>query len=831
MREPAGRPNDLPERGEPQSSSGALAAIPFVYRLSVRQALIALLIGLVLGIGLTGAQFGIGVLGERKRTERAVMDVLATLQEPAAEATYLLDRTLAEKVIRGLFRYPPTVVAEIVDDFGQTLARIERPRAAGQASALSEAVLGGVPTYSVQLWIGPERKAIGEMRVTVDPELIAADFIARARDALASNLLLNLLLASALATVFYLTLTQPILRMARELGRIDPQRPGAAPILARGHDRDELGLLARTANDLLGRLDRSLAQSTKAEADLRERELRLRGVMDNVADGIASVDAEGRVETVNPAAIRLFGRPAAGIVGQSFAAFFAPEDRPGLLAALRVAEHAEGLAPRSQEATVVRPDGTGSATMVAITATELHDRRVFVCVLQDITERKRVEQQLVYMATHDPLTGLPNRTLLLDRLRQAIAGAERDGTQVGLLFLDLDRFKFVNDGLGHEIGDRLLCRVAERLRAAVRRSDTVGRLGGDEFVVITPNLRHPEEAARVARKVLLSFSEPVVIDGHSLFVTTSVGISVTPTDGQDAQLLLRNADSAMYSAKARGGSTYAFFAAAMNDAAVSRLALETQLRAAVESDQFLLHYQPKVDLASRQLVGFEGLIRWDSPTSGRIAPDRFIPLAEETGLIAPIGEFVLRTALAQLRAWCDQGRNVPIAINVSGKQLASRDFVEDLRAFTADYGVRPELLEIEITESMAMQNFSQTIDLLNEIKAMGHPLSVDDFGTGYSSLSYLKRLPIQALKVDKSFVRDTPQDEDDSAICATIVAMGHRLGLSIIAEGVETEEQMDFLGKLGCDAAQGFVIAKPLPADELEPIFKRYYEIEGRMGL
>jgi diguanylate cyclase (GGDEF)-like protein/PAS domain S-box-containing protein len=434
---------------------------------------------------------------------------------------------------------------------------------------------------------------------------------------------------------------------------------------------------------------------------------------------------------------------------------------------------------------------------------------------RDITEQKRVEEQIRHMAQHDALTGLPNRMLLHDRIGQAIAQAERNRGVLALLFIDLDRFKTVNDSLGHPVGDRLLKTVAERLAACTRGSDTIARIGGDEFVVLLSGLDQPEDARYVAQKVLDALSEPVTVTGHELKVTPSIGICAYPHDGEDVETLMRNADTAMYHAKQMGRNNYQFFTQAMNDAAQERLLLENDLRHAVQRAEFLVHFQPMLNVKTGAILGLEALVRWRHPVRGLVPPSEFIPAAEETGLIGPIGEWVLTRACTQVRAWHNAGYpQLHVSVNCSAQQFQREGFVETVRRILRETGLPPRCLELEITESVIIQHSQEVMGRFEALEDMGVRISIDDFGTGYSSLSYLKRIAVSQLKIDQSFVRDIHSDPDDAAIVSAIIAIAHSLGLEVVAEGVETAEQLSFLRSLGCDAAQGYYFSKPLPPEE-----------------
>jgi diguanylate cyclase (GGDEF)-like protein/PAS domain S-box-containing protein len=438
-------------------------------------------------------------------------------------------------------------------------------------------------------------------------------------------------------------------------------------------------------------------------------------------------------------------------------------------------------------------------------------------LLQDeIVERRQAEARVHHMAYHDSLTGLPNRALLTDRLERAMLAAQRGAHGLAVMFIDLDRFKTINDSLGHLTGDTLLREVASRLCRAVRVSDTVARLGGDEFVVLVPGVSKPDECAQVGAKIIEALAAPFPLEGHFLHISPSIGICLYPNDGQDAETLMRNADAAMYHAKAAGRNNYQFFTERMNQVAAHRFELETSLRRALAESEFELFYQPIVDAASRRTHALEVLLRWRRPGRGLALPDEFIPILEETGLIVPVGEWVLRKACEQSVAWQRQGWCVPLAINLSARQFMDAGLVESIRRIVQASGADPALIEFELTETALMQHGEQTLELLGQINGLGMRLSIDDFGTGYSSLAYLKRFPVRKIKIDRAFVRDLETSSEDQAIVAAVMALSNSLQLSVVAEGVETEAQFALLRAQGCQYAQGYLFARPLDAAQTQ---------------
>jgi len=439
---------------------------------------------------------------------------------------------------------------------------------------------------------------------------------------------------------------------------------------------------------------------------------------------------------------------------------------------------------------------------------------------KEIFERMQAEQRIWHVAHHDALTGLPNRTLLHDRLEQALTQAGRDDHRVAVMFIDLDRFKSINDTLGHAIGDELLRQVAGRLNGVVRAVDTVSRLGGDEFIVVLRQIAGPDDAVLVAEKIIDAMATPLVVHEHPLRVTPSIGISIFPDDGGGAMQLMKNADTAMYHAKARGRNTFQFFAPRMNEEATRFFHLEQRLRHALDAGELLLHFQPVVDIREGAVCGMEALVRWQHPEQGMMPPAEFIPVAEETGMIVPLGEWVLGEALRQNRRWQEAGfLPVPVAVNLSPRQFRQRGLVDNVRRLLAETGQPARLLELEITESSLMQDIDEATEKLRQLSALGVQLVIDDFGTGYSSLNYLKRLPVHKLKIDRSFVRDLGIDWDDGAIVSVIIGLGEALNLEVVAEGVETSLQFDMLRNYGCSCFQGYLFSRPLPPDQSAALF------------
>lgn len=548
-----------------------------------------------------------------------------------------------------------------------------------------------------------------------------------------------------------------------------------------------------------------------ANPQQQERLLLADTVMGNSPAGIVVVDAAHFVRSINPAFAAMTDFEPVEIVGRSITVLADSDQFAEMNRGIASLEHRaawDGEIPlRKRNGEIFNARIRAARVVATDGAAATHH----VWMFSDISESKRAAAQMDHLAHHDPLTGLPNRLALQMRLDQSLPEARRRGWNVALMFIDLDRFKIINDTLGHSVGDELLREVAGRLQRAVRETDMVARLGGDEFVILLPDIVNVSDVANVASKVLAAFANPVLVDAIELHTSPSIGISLFPDDGTDGDTLLKNCDTAMYHAKAAGRNNYQFYAAEMNLAATQRLDLESKLRHALARNEFALAFQPQVKADSQIPVGVEALVRWHHPRDGVISPARFIPIAEETGLIVPLGEWVLRTACQQMKNWLDAGLPpIKMAVNVSARQLKRRDFLETVAGVLIETELPPELLELELTESVAMENPEESIRLLQSIRQMGVSIAIDDFGTGYSSLAYLKRLPIDYLKIDRSFVADIEHDLNDRAIAFGTIALAHSLGLEVIAEGVETADQLELLRTNGCDEIQGYYFSQPL---------------------
>jgi diguanylate cyclase (GGDEF)-like protein/PAS domain S-box-containing protein len=551
--------------------------------------------------------------------------------------------------------------------------------------------------------------------------------------------------------------------------------------------------------------------------------------LDSIGEAVLRTDVQGKVTYLNRKAEEMTGWRREEARGRPMADVFRLIESLGGPAdgnTAGIATQEEQAARETADSTnciLVRRDGFECGIERKVTPIQDQDGNVTgaVVAFHDVTEARAKSLEMSHLAQHDPLTDLPNRVLFNDRLTQAIALADRQGKQLAVLFVDLDHFKKINDSLGHDVGDKLLQSIAGRLIACVRRSDTVSRLGGDEFVVLLAQVEHAEDAAYTARKILRALAAPHLIDNKNLDISVSIGVSTYPSDGQDAEGLMNRADNAMYEAKEHGRNKFQFFRHEMHARLAERQSLEADLRCALGRKEFLLHYQPKLNLQTGAITGVEALIRWLHPERGMIYPAQFVSMAEECGLMAPIGQWVLLEACKQAQAWRDSGLGVvPVSVNVSAAEFGAKDFLSEVRAVLIATGVEPEHLELELTESVLMHDAEAAVVTLAKLKVMGVQIAIDDFGTGYSSFTYLRRFTSDALKLHQSFVHDITAEPGDAAIVSAMINLGRSLKQRVIAEGVETRAQLKFLQRHGCGEAQGYYFSPPVVAEQASSLFK-----------
>ena len=622
--------------------------------------------------------------------------------------------------------------------------------------------------------------------------------------------------------------------------------PGTPVVVLSGQDDEDVALQALQSGaqeylikgqgdgDLIARSIRYAIERRRADEALRQNEERFRSLVQNASDVITILDADGTIRYDSPAIEHLLGYEQGERVGRPTFAYIHPED----------VERVRGSLARALEHPGVRPPlefrirhKNGSWRHLEVTRTNLLDDpavRGVVTNSRDVTERKRLEEQLQQQAFHDRLTGLANRALFMDRLGHALTRLSRRDVSVAVLFLDLDNFKVVNDSLGHEAGDGLLVAVAHRMRQLLRSEDTVARLGGDEFTVLLEDITNPSLATRVAERLMEAFRSPFTVEGRDLFITASVGIALSATGNRTPQDVLRDADVAMYRAKAMGRGRYAVFEPSMSAGARERLELENDLRLAIERRELMVCYQPKVGLQSGRIAGVEALVRWEHPTRGLVPPAEFIPVVEETGLIIPIGDWILGEACRQARDWQEQYPSAPplvMNVNLSARQFRQPNLAAEVARVLRETGLNPSSLELEVTESIMLDDADSANQTLRRLKNLGVRIAIDDFGTGYSSLSYLTRFPVDTLKVDRSFVARMGHEAEVTAIVQAVITLAKKLGLEVVAEGVERFEQLEQLREMECDLAQGYYFAKPLSSESIQTLLASGVQPWGRHPL
>lgn len=590
-----------------------------------------------------------------------------------------------------------------------------------------------------------------------------------------------------------------------------PVDDGAAPII------DDDGTLFGAVM-----VFRDITARREMENLLRESEERFHSSFEMAAIGMALVALDGAFLQVNNALCDTFGYGRAELLSGSLRMLLPEGEHPLLDQCLRQLLADERPTFQIELECTHKTAGKRVWTLWSASLVRGPDGvpQYFIVQVQNISNRKYAEQQLIYLANHDPLTGLLNRDQFHARLTQALSAARRHGSKLALMFLDLDRFKLINDTLGHRLGDLLLQATSDRLKSTVRGNDVLARLGGDEFIVLLNDITHSDDVARIAQKTIDILTQPFTLEGNDLVVTASVGISVFPDDGKDSHTLLMNADTAMYLAKERGKNNYQFYTLAMTERSLERMTVERGLRRALAERELRLHFQVQIDSVSGLATGAEALVRWQHPEWGLVYPDRFITVAEETGLIVQVGAWVLREACLQAKAWIENGGPfASVAVNVSARQFLEANLFQTVRDILSETGLNPNALELEITESAVMQNPESTLQVLRQFQALGVRLSIDDFGTGYSNLTYLYRFPVQSVKIDRSFVIGLADDGSSKTLVRAIVALAHELRLSVVVEGVETAEQLAFLTAQGCDSLQGYLFSRPVSAEQFSQAF------------
>ncbi|WP_271271085.1 sensor domain-containing protein [Aliamphritea hakodatensis] len=792
--------------------------IPLRQQLGFRNFILALIMMLALSLASSAVQIYSDWQATTRNMENQVHQTLGLLEESAIQAAYQLDRVLAQRIVVSLMKTPSIFKAEIKDDWGNRLAETERPVMNSSVYWYDNNFIERYRTFSHVLTLPDKGIGVGSLEVSIDQAEIMKDFTRRSWQVVYIKLIESLITATLFFGVFFFFVTRPIINITHNIAGLntDPEHPELLDLPNR-HKGDELGFLIKSFNNML---DKQL----RIERSLTDSEAYFRAVMEQASDGIFLLDCEGQLLDVNASACYALKHSKEELLSCSLFDICNEKYHDDLRAMIKEADFNTSI---TKEVEMYRRDKSINLMEIRTVQVQINGQTCLLSSARNIGKRKSAEERIKYLAFYDSLTDLPNRQLLNDRITQALRIANRHDHTGGILFLDLDRFKLINDSLGHSVGDNLLKQVALRLKSSLRSEDTVARLGGDEFVILVPEIPTEEYCAttgiqHLGQKILQLFKQPFIINGHKLFVSTSVGITLFPqAHAVSIDDLLRQADTAMYQSKRQGRNQLCFYQQQLQESVNERLTLEKDLHHALENEEFELFYQPQVNVQG-QLIGMEALLRWRHPQHGLVAPDNFIGVAEETGLILPIGKWVLEEAFRQLISW--QAQSLPesfrrLSINISPKQFIQPDFVDQLESLQQLSGIDSSLICLELTENMLIENIEAAAGQMRRLKALGVHLSIDDFGTGYSSLRYLKTLPLNELKIDKSFVHDIRTDASSLTIVETIIAMANSLDLEIIAEGVETQADQELLESLGCLHFQGYLYSRPVPAAECADMF------------
>ncbi len=802
----------------------------FFSGISFRLAKIGVLIALGVGCLMGAVQLYLDFQAHVTNTHALISRITAVSTPPAARAVHTLDNTLAAEVVNGLLKYDFIISVTIQDELGNDLANAAKSRADSNTTWLTRLLSDEFLLRSSPLVIPNDSGVNGKISFMVDMDAAFKPFYHTSFVVLTIGFLRSVMLVSFLFIAFHYFLTKPLIRITNEIKVINPGSPGEQRLsMPIHHDDDELAQLVHSANQLLDAVDVALAKRQAVEEVLRKSEEHVRQIIDSLPVWVGARNKDGHYIFANKALADFLGTTPEAMRGSHISDFrqnFVTDYNHLIGQDNAVISHR--LGPRLFEETWIDVAGREHQMQTYVMPLEFYDDEVALVVSSDITELKVTQAQMEHMAYHDALTDLPNRSYLVERLEEELHRAARHGYYGALLFIDLDQFKNINDSLGHPVGDGVLKHVAERLRRVTRDEDLVIRLGGDEFVVVLTYLdedmsRAVLKAEDISEKVRHFVSEPYFYNELELRVTCSVGLVLFPEEQAGVHELLRFADAAMYQVKEQGRNAIQFFNKSMAERARSVLVMEGDLHHALEQKRLSLHYQPRVDTTNGVVVGCEALLRWNHPERGLIPPNDFIPILEATGLIVDVGMWVVEEACRQLKEWETKGywrEGMQLSVNISPRQFRSATFVSDISRITKECGISPQTLEMEITESIVIHSLDETVATMEALQAGGIRFSLDDFGTGYSSISYLKRLPVSVLKIDQSFVRDITVDRNDRVLVETISAMGNLLGLGVVAEGVETEEQMQLIREYGCRYYQGFLCSEPVPPELFEKLLE-----------
>lgn len=805
--------------------------------ISFQLAKVGVILAFILGLSMSGLQLYIDFLAQSDTLDTLIKRVSKVIEPPATRAVHTLDDDLSLEVVNSLLAYEFVYDVVIHDELGNVLASGSKPRLQSNTSWITQLVLDESKTYYTKL-ITPEygRVAVGEVVFKVDVNNALTDFYARSSVVLLSGVIRNFILSLLLFFAFYQILAKPLLKIINEISQINPERPGDSRLsIPQGDDNNELKDLTFSINHLLNVVEDFFIKRVDVENELRRSESTIRTMINELPAMVVARDQNGLVIFANHRFADFCGDTLDGIEGKNIFDFdFLFRDQHHLKLQL------QDNTPNDEDDHYIEGyfcSHNNEKTFLQVRSNPvfIDGKHAFLIVMYDISDLKAVEERMTYMAYHDTLTGLPNRPNLVERLENEIIRARRHKYYGAVLFVDLDHFKTVNDSLGHPVGDELLRQVSNRLNHCVREEDMVARLSGDEFVVVLTVLGSNFDkaclsAAEVAEKLRESISEPYQHEDMNLHISCSIGVKIYADEETSAEELLRFADTAMYQVKNQGRNAVEFFNDEMSAKVNRQLILEGELHKAYKNSEFVLHLQPKYDANTLKIMGAEALIRWNHPERGVVSPGDFIPQLESTGLISSVGYWIIDEGckiicnIQEAGLWKEGMR---LSVNISPRQLLDTKLVAGIQDILAKYSIPPNSLDFEVTESVAIDNIDNAIAVMNQLLNEGISFSLDDFGTGYSSISYLKQLPVENLKVDYSFIRDIVSDYSDRAMVETIITMGQMLGLKVVAEGVETKQQLEILSSFSCDYYQGFYFAKPLAeSDFLEKLAADNADVE-----
>ncbi len=803
----------------------------FFQGISFKLAKVGVVIALLVGVMISAVQIYIDYLAQISEVNRLVNRITEVSTPPAARAVHTLDNMLAAEVAAGLMRYDFIVAVTIEDELGNELATSSKVRDESATIWLTQQITEDLRLFSSPLKIPDHIGVGGHISFVVNMDAAFAPFYQHSFLVIIIGLIRSFLLVMFLFIAFHYLLTKPLIRISTEMKRINPGSPGEQRLsMPKAHKNDELKQLVESGNQLLDAVDLALAKRRAVEVVLRKSEEHVRQIIDSLPVWVGARNKDGHYIFANKALADFLNTTPEVMRGShisDFAEHFVADPRQ----VMNVDSKVIGSKNSAQvwEELWLDSENHERSMHTHVMPMEFYDEIVALVVSSDITELKATQAQMEHMAYHDALTDLPNRSYLVERLDEELRKAAAQDFLGALLFIDLDQFKYINDSLGHPAGDGVLKHVAERLLSITTENDVVVRLGGDEFVVVITNLGDDLPTAilrveEIGERIRSSVSQPYKHNDLTLHVTCSVGIVIYPEDGAGVHELLRYADAAMYQVKEQGRDAIQFFNKYMTDKARNVLVMEGDLHNALENGRFSLHYQPRVHTATSEIVGAEALLRWEHPERGMIPPVEFIPILETSGLIVDVGMWVVKEAIAQVKRWQEEGywtNDMRLGVNISPRQFRSSNFVENVNELLQDEAFSPELLEMEITEGIAIHNLEETVATMEQLKATGISFALDDFGTGYSSISYLKRLPVSILKIDQSFVRDITIDRNDRALVETISAMGKMLELEVVAEGVETSAQLSLIQEYGCLYYQGYLCSRPVAPQQFARLLEK----------